>query len=279
MKLLITIFCLFPLLVVSQSVNTISGVAIGNIATTNGVAIANINTIGGVDLLNLKTGLISLWGLDEPSGTTVIDNHGSTSGTNNGGTVNVTGKIAKAYDMESDDYDYIHFGTSDFTFDYDDPLSVSFWYKFESDDVAQVFFSKASQISPYKGYTFRYSGSGTMHLEFIYDATYETVYNWAWGPVTGVWYNIVVTYDGSYAYGGAELYINENKQSTPSGTWNQNSNSVLQSGITFQLGGRNGSNVVYDGLIDQTAVWNIEITQACVTKIYNSGSGLAYSNW
>jgi len=89
---------------------------------------------------------------------------------------------------------------------------------------------------------------------------------------TGQWYNFVFTYDGrggTSAKNGILGYLNGSLatlSTASSGTYSNMSDSSEPLYI-----GRNGSNYS-DGLVDEVAIFNSELSASDVTAIYNSGS-------
>ena len=83
-------------------------------------------------------------------------------------------------------------------------------------------------------------------------------------PYDNEWHHMVLTFDGTTEV----IYWDGISQGTfiPSGLANPTAG--------FGLGQGNGAGIT--GVIDETAVWNRALTQAEITKLYNSGDGLTY---
>ena len=88
---------------------------------------------------------------------------------------------------------------------------------------------------------------------------------------TGTWYHIVVTYNTST---GWKLYQNGTLKDS-----NSNIETIKTPGTlnTNYIGWvDSGTNRHWDGLIDEIAVWDKELSSSEVTELYNSGDGLQY---
>ena len=88
----------------------------------------------------------------------------------------------------------------------------------------------------------------------------------------GEWHHIVVTVDSS---GNGKLYVNGGQE----GTWSNGTNSSVNKfsiGQEYDGSGSTPSDF-FDGKIDEVAVWNVDLSAADVTSLYNSGNGLKAS--
>ena len=87
------------------------------------------------------------------------------------------------------------------------------------------------------------------------------------------WHHVVVTYDGGSA-GTATLY--ENADSVGTGTVNGSGelNTAGSGGVVLPSIGRNGQSgaEIFDGHIDDVAVWDVALDADAITAIYNSGT-------
>ena len=85
------------------------------------------------------------------------------------------------------------------------------------------------------------------------------------------WHFIVLTYDGSGLASGVKVYVDGNIQSLTTNDDNLSSFDFSNSG-NFEIGSiSNNHTQLFQGLIDETSVWNKELTQSEVTTIYNKG--------
>jgi hypothetical protein len=89
---------------------------------------------------------------------------------------------------------------------------------------------------------------------------------------TGEWHHIVVVVDLS---GNGKLYVNGGEE----GTWSNGTNTSADRfsiGQEYDGSGSTASDF-FDGKIDEVAVWNVALSAADVTALYNSGIGLKAS--
>jgi hypothetical protein len=85
----------------------------------------------------------------------------------------------------------------------------------------------------------------------------------------GTWMHIVVTYDGTTL----RTYVNGSAGASAARSLNTASGQAI-----WFAGRKNGdSNGWFDGGLSRIGVWSKELTSAEVTRLYNSGSGLKYS--
>mgnify|MGYP001198976642 CR=1 FL=1 len=80
---------------------------------------------------------------------------------------------------------------------------------------------------------------------------------------TGVWQHLVVTRDGTVF----NMYLNKSKTSHTVSVSNVNTASIFYT----RLGWDGGSLPSIHGLIDEAAVWNVALTDADVTALYDNG--------
>lgn len=87
---------------------------------------------------------------------------------------------------------------------------------------------------------------------------------------TGQWYHAVVTYDGSKASSGINLYLDGNPVDNAdyaSGTYTASRNSST----LLRVGAVESNNTYSNGKIDEVAIFNSELSEPDVTAIYNGG--------
>ena len=243
-----------------------------------------IPTIYGVEVkewatwtADLNTDIINYYKLDETSGTTADDAVENGDGTNDGATVNQAGKIGKAYNFEISNTDYIHIPDNT---DYTNlgELTLSMWVK------------PTSLASPYMHTIAKDSNSGgrSFYVEILTDGKIKAS---AWDEndneevvtssnaliSTGTWYHIVTIID--VPNDDIKIYVDgDNKGLADSPTW---AGSVIKdSSTTLDIGRRaySGSEQYYDGLIDEVGIWGRALTSEEVTQLYNSGTGITYTD-
>jgi len=89
---------------------------------------------------------------------------------------------------------------------------------------------------------------------------------------SGQWHHIVMVVDSS---GNGKLYINGEQEST----WSSGTNTSVNKFSIGQEYDGTGSTAsdFFDGKIDEVAIWNVVLSAADVTALYNSGNGLKAS--
>jgi len=232
--------------------------------------------------------LVSYWKLDEASGT-LVDSHDNNDGTSNGSlTYGATGIINDCLDFDGTD-DYVTFANEgDFDFENDNAFSLSIWLKPDTADTSiQVPISKTKDEAPFRGFQFvtnfrGVSDAGKVDFDIISDAgggdfirvrsTNDTNLN------DGGWHHYIITYDGSGAASGVTIY--EDGSALTLTTNVDNLSGTILNNDALSIGAKSdgapNNQEIYNGLIDEVAVWSRELTSTEVTELHNSGSGLAY---
>lgn len=241
---------------------------------------------------DLKSGLVSYWGLDETSGITCYDSHGSHDGTIVDATINQTGIIDKAYYFPNyhPSAEYVEFDTfaSEIFDGTHSQMSVSFWYKTPS-TLSQAYI--LGKYDFYLGTPGRprslyltvlatgalriFAGSGTSNYEYY--TTSSTPCN-----NTSTWYHIVMTVDLSTDT--CKFYVNNSTAYSVGKTSYGNVDYFDDNdSINLHIGRVRNSNDTYSGIegtVDMVGIWIDKIlTTSQISELYNSGNGLQYSNW
>ena len=164
--------------------------------------------------------------------------------------------------------DYIDMGNV-LDFDITDAFTFSCWIKFDTLGTDEVFISKWSSASSFKGYAL-YKNSSDKLVVFLRESSSRFNLFVSTATVSNnVWYNIVVTYDGSRLNSGINLYLNSAVQAgTRSGNFSTGS---MTTTLPFNVGARNNGELPVNGFMDEVAVWDSELSQPDVTAIYNGG--------
>jgi hypothetical protein len=212
--------------------------------------------------------LVSYYKLDGNSN----DAHGSNNGTVNGATYTASGKINGAYDFDGSN-DYINLndtisklfeGTKNYTF--------SCWAKF--DDLNGNRFLLSSISSTSAGYKYRnciiFIESNKSVRCIRYNGSDSDDVSTASGIIsTGIYYHIVVTYDGSLL----KIYVNNVEEASISATLNASNGGDANLGSLIELGSRSS---YLNGIMDEVGIWSRALSSTEVGELYNSGAGLAY---
>ena len=258
---------LFPFICLSQNYNDVTQV-----------------NRGGTEILSIQKGNVLVW--EKPSSidltnlkayytmeSTANDVYGTYNGTLTGGTWSASGHIGYAFSGDGNQ-DYIR-TPSDAVFSRgngttDSPFSYDGWFKFNN-NVQQ-------------GWLIDKRNTGTNNqdfdLQFYETALYFTIFSgggtinflkisYTWTPIVGQWYHIAITYDGSGATTGMELYVDGVSVGTKSttGTYTAmqgNTGAVSIGAFSLQL---TSTTRAFDGLIDNVKYWHEELTPEKVEAI------------
>ena len=239
---------------------------------------------------------ISWWKLDDTANG-IKDSVGSNDLTNNGATEIQTNvwtprlnadsdtlpstalvssdlQFNSAYSSFSLDFDgvddYINCGDSDtFTFGNgttDSPFSVSAWFNADTltanerftigkyDSGPEWLFQARENFIVFALYD---SSNSSYYLSTMYSATIDT----------GVWRNVIFTYDGSSNATGCKMYINGSLVTTT--TTKVGYTAMGNKSSDLKIGARSGKE--FDGKIDEVSIFNKVLNQAEITSIYNNG--------
>ncbi len=164
----------------------------------------------------------------------------------------------------------------------DSPFSILFWVKIEPTTQSSNVFIGKSNFAPNREYAIGMFG-GSRKIRFFIknqggnsqqsiDST-TTISN-------DTWYHIAVTYDGSggnNAADGMTIYINGNSE-TPTNVLKNSYTAMNNTSADFTIGKYNTASSNIAGNINDTSIFNSELTQAQVTEIYNGGIANDISN-
>jgi hypothetical protein len=241
----------------------------------------------------LTDGLISLWELDETSGTTAYDNHASRDMIPVGSpTINQTGISGKSYSFDGNDDGLKYDVYSDLALSPEASHSYCLWFKRNGNSIndgAGSLFSRYYSSTGYRVYITFLSdtdnASSPNRLRVGYYDSNNVLTEVAYDPpsdiFTGNWAHMCSVRDGDHI----ELYLNGNsvgENTGGNGLMRQQTHSYSL-GLRDMIGAisRSSTNpdVFFNGQIDQVASWNRALISDEVSAIYNSGNGLPYSEW
>lgn len=230
--------------------------------------LGKLQLTGPTDQTTLKNGLLACWEFDETSGSTAYNATGSAPhGANAGATINQTGKLGRSWHCTDGENDYIRFGNN-FNLTPASTFSISTWRQYTSTFLPGLMSKRAS---PYAGWSWTHGLNNEITFtfdDFNTNKTWTTTHTFS----TGIWYHLLVTSDGM---GNIRMYVNNvTKTMTVNGTvTNSTTNST-----DLTIGGYYNSNPMR-GYVDQTAIWNRQITSTERSALYNSAAGRTYANW
>jgi len=227
----------------------------------------------------LNVDLLSYYKLDETSGTTAEDAHGSTDGTANDARVFTSeagGIINTGADFTAGD-DYINFGDV-FEFDSDDAFSVSLWFNTSTGDGS--LFGKMASSGNYEGYEILVSGDGDIEVYLTASWTSDSLRKEATGfgdLRDGTLRHLVITYDGSTDASGLKIYINGTEETTYS-TMSDTLTGSMLTDYDANLGARDSTNSYFEGMIDEVVIFNRTLNQTDIDNLYNGGDPPGYAD-
>lgn len=193
--------------------------------------------------------------------------------TNDGAAPPVFANNRLALDFDGNE-DYLDCGgASDFSFTdgsgNDLPFSISAWVKFDNRTRARVISKDVSTSS--REFLFGTDatskaniilGTGSVNLNIVNN----TVLN------TTDWFHLVATYDGSETSSGLLMYVNADASSLrddSTGTYT----GMSSSGGNLEIARFANGHSFFNGLVDEVAVFDYELTSSQVSDIYNETNG------
>src|ERR1039457_1168819 len=240
-------------------------------ATGQDAVNVTVNSSGGYS--SLLTSLISYWKLDELSGL-AIDATGVGGGNNNGTQTNTTqgvaGKLNTAYGFNGTSSKIDMGNTSNLSLS--GAGSISCWVNISNltmpSDATVV--GKGNTGADRNGYSIGYLNSNhTFWVELANTTSAQLVgFNGITPIVTGTWYNLVVTWDGTTL----TSYING---ANPTGV--PETITPVSTLYNFGIGWSQALNSqFFNGTIDEVGIWGRALTTSEVAGLYNGGAALAY---
>ena len=199
------------------------------------------------------------------------------NGTPNGGMLVVTDTAeggSYAYDFDGVD-DYIDCGNV-LNVEYNDAASFSFWINVDSTASSlDGVMGKMLSSGTIRGYLVSYRGaSGNRNgISFVLrndNTSGKKIEVLARNTVSAnIWYNFVVTYDGSGLASGVNIYRNGINKTLLLVGDNLSAATTVNS-APYNVGARNSSGVYFDGQLDDLRQYNRVLTQAEITHLATS---------
>jgi len=211
---------------------------------------------------SLNVDLEHYYKLDGTSGE-VIDSLGTSDGTNNGATPNVTGIINTAYDFDgTDDYIDTTYSVSGLT-----NFSIGLWANWDNTDTGNVIISN-DDAGFDSSFRIR-SNSGKISFNVQDGGSTQTDVDSLTTISTGMWYHCVYVKEGT----NHKLYVNAGTPASTTLAQTPNSNNLY-------IGKRIATTYdePMDGKIDEVGIWNRALTPTEITELYNSGDGLGLNS-
>ena len=227
------------------------------------------------------TNLVANWRLNEGSGISASDSTGNGHDGVIDGAEWLPGYQAQGLDFEFADTDFITINDhNDLSFTYDNgtdkPFSISSWFKLESNTGSgQTIITKDDAVWGFREWTL--SLNTNLEIQFmILDNSAMSLERIVSDDAlsSNLWYFIVATYNGVggvTASTGMNLYINGTliaSTSNDGGTYVAMENSSEDSRIGAYGNGA-GTIGYFDGIIDETRLYNKTLSQAEINELYN----------
>lgn len=230
-----------------------------------------LQVFGGETTL-IVTNVLGHWMLNESSGSTISDSSGAG---NDGIAINmedgdwIVGKLNNALLFGGTD-EYVNLGNIA-DFERTDSFSIEFWFKTLTSS-PEMIMSKMLNSGTFRGWNI-FIENGSITTALISDNASinrlqlktNSAYN------NGTFHHCVITYNGSSDISGLNIYIDG--VDVPTTTVTNNLSSTISNNVDCQISGRNGSNLVFNGTIDEVIIYEEEISISIVTSRYNLGTG------
>lgn len=246
--------------------------------TTSTTGAGGTTTTTTTIMSGLTTNLISVYELDETSGTNVVDAYGLNNFINSGALINQTGIIGTSYHFTPNNFLSNNDASLPFGFERTDSFSVSIWINKDT-TTNNIFIGNMAHDSLYRGWQI----SGTDNVTFILRNSFATnnrilVSTSASSLGIGSWHHVVCTYDGTSLASGCHIYIDGVDMTLTVGTDALTATIIPTNNLTY-IGCFANYDTFYTGYMDQLAIWGRELSLSDVLQLYNSGSGLSSISW
>jgi hypothetical protein len=161
--------------------------------------------------------------------------------------------------------------TNNAAFDFNGPnaFSIETWVKFDNLSGVRFVVSKWARPTPSDVRAY-YFGTRDNRPRFAFSSSVTTaiIVNSDTVLSTGVWYHLIMTYDGSNDANGVNFYV-DNNLSTKN-IFSNNLSGVSTNTEPLQIGGQD--TFFTAGTIAKVRMWNVELSASEVATQYNSGN-------
>ena len=185
-----------------------------------------------------------------------------------------TGRFGNGVDLEASSTQAYNYSTNPNNLQITGDLSISCWIKLETINTTQTItrIGAASELeSGNVLYSLRVNSSNQLDVYWEYDAgVNEPSITSTKTLISGQWYYIAMTRDVSA--NTIYFYINGQKE-----THSYTNNPTGGSAVNFSIGAGVGNLNMFDGLIDDFAIFDRTLTDAEIFEIYRGGADLRFS--
>lgn len=197
---------------------------------------------------------------------------GNFNGTLTNGATYGTGIISNGFSLDGVN-DYVDMGNV-LDFSGDTPFSFSCWVNPSGSTTVNIL-SKFDNTGSFPGYTLHLT-SGLVRFIIQINNSTQRIRVTTTSTLTAGMRHISLTYDGSTNASGVKIYVDGVNQSVNA------DRDTFPGGLTttsdFVLGGFVTGLGYFDGIIDEVAVFEKELSSSEVTELYNSGAAKQYPN-
>ena len=150
----------------------------------------------------------------------------------------------------------------------DSPFSISAWVKFDDTNRERLVSKDTSTSS--REFLFGTNNSNKVNMLLGTATTNLDIQNNTTLNTTD-WFHVVSTYDGSGSASGLKVYVNADASSLTDSSLGSYAGMPSTSG-NLEIGRFANGHSFFNGLVDEVAIFNYELTSSQVSDIYNSGS-------
>ncbi len=221
------------------------------------------------------SGIISWW----PGDGNANDIQGDNDGLLHNGVTFTTGIVEQAFSFDGVD-DFVEV-TNEASFDFErtDAFTIEAWIKTSSDEILNIV-SKIQNTSPFRGYQLiKHQATGEafgvpfgnrLYFFLVYDSSIMIRMAGSTDIADGQWHHVAVTYDGSSSAAGVQIYLDGVLEGM--NVTHDNLTETIQNDLPLQISGREGSNTVFNGLIEEVAIFDRVLSLTEIQAIYTAGS-------
>lgn len=205
---------------------------------------------------------------ENAANTTVVDAHGSNTGTASTNTSNLAttgGKFGAGFDFTETNSEYINVGTS---FDMTGGVTLSAWINIDASTTShkEIFSDYDGSAEGILLYVTP-SNNTIVFSYFISGVNKQAVYNFGSSLADAGDIMVTATFDGT----DGKLYVNGDLKTTTNSP-----GTLTNDPDDLNIGRRaNGTNY-FDGIISQPLIWGVDKGATSITELYNSGAGLSF---
>lgn len=215
---------------------------------------------------------VSYWKLDESSGN-AADSKGSNTLTNNNIVTYLSAVINNGANFVSATSQSLSIADASQTgLDFSDVMSLAGWIRFTTipaDTIPVII--KREPASNQRSYSLYTTGTGnTINFDSFTDgSSVGCSVSVAWTASTLTWYHLGFTKNGT----SIKFYVDGSQQGT---TQTGSNGAIFDSTAVFQMGGWASQSLFLNGRTDEWGAWNVELSSADMTALYNGGAGQSY---